>query len=68
MMCQKPSYDDDSIDQCEISSSIIGRWEVWTLFDNSGEIPKVIALEKDKTVRIMDTNTYTALVKRYGRV
>jgi predicted ABC-type ATPase len=42
--------------------------KVWTLFDNSGEIPKVIALEKDKTVRIMDRNTYTALVKRYGRV
>jgi hypothetical protein len=42
--------------------------KVWTLFDNSGEIPKVIALEKDKTIRTMDRNTYTALVKRYGRV
>jgi predicted ABC-type ATPase len=41
---------------------------VWTLFDNSGEIPRVIASEKGKTIRIMNRNTYTALVKRYGRV
>jgi predicted ABC-type ATPase len=40
---------------------------VWTLFDNSGEVPKVIALERDQTVRIIDRSTYTALVKRYGR-
>jgi predicted ABC-type ATPase len=41
--------------------------EVWTLFDNSGEIPKVIAFERDETTRIIDRSTYTALVKRYGR-
>ena len=40
---------------------------VWTLFDNSGEIPEVIALERDETIRIIDRSTYTALVKRYGR-
>jgi len=41
--------------------------KVWTLIDNSGEVPKVIALERDEMVRIMDRSTYTALVKRYGR-
>jgi predicted ABC-type ATPase len=41
--------------------------KAWTLFDNSGEVPKVIALEKDEMVRIIDRSTYTALVKRYGR-
>jgi len=41
--------------------------EVWTLFDNSGEIPKVIAFERDENTRILDKSTYTALVKRYGR-
>ena len=41
---------------------------VWTLFDNSGEIPKVIALERDKTIRIIDRGTYTSLVKRYCHI
>ena len=41
--------------------------KAWTLFDNSGEVPKVIALEKDEMVRIIDRSTYTALAKRYGR-
>jgi predicted ABC-type ATPase len=41
--------------------------KVWTLFDNWGEVPKVIALERDEMVRIIDRSTYTALVKRYGR-
>jgi predicted ABC-type ATPase len=40
---------------------------VWTLFDNSGEIPNVIAFGRDETIRIIDRSTYTALVKRYGR-
>ena len=40
----------------------------WTLFDNSGQIPTVIALEKDKAVRIINGDTYNALVKRYGRI
>jgi predicted ABC-type ATPase len=42
--------------------------EVWTLFDNSGEVPKLIAWERDKTIRIIEKTTYAALVKRYGRV
>ena|SRR5580692_13186136 len=41
--------------------------KVWTLLDNSGEVAKVIALERDEMVRIIDRSTYTALVKRYGR-
>ena len=41
--------------------------EVWTLFDNPGKTPKMIALERDKTICIIDKGTYTALVKRYGR-
>ena len=41
--------------------------KVWTLIDNSGEVPKVIALETDEMIRIIDRSTYTALVKRYGR-
>jgi predicted ABC-type ATPase len=40
----------------------------WTLFDNSGETPAVISLEKDGRVRIIDKDLYTALVKRYGRI
>ena len=41
--------------------------KVWTLIDNSGEVPKVIALERDEMIRIIDRSAYTALVKRYGR-
>jgi len=41
--------------------------KVWTLFDNSGEIPNVIAFERDETIRIIGRSAYTALVKRYGR-
>ena len=41
--------------------------KAWTLIDNSGEVPKVTALERDEMVRMIDRNTYTALVKRYGR-
>lgn len=40
----------------------------WTLFDNSGEAPTVLALSKDKKVRIMNKSIYTALVKRYGPI
>lgn len=45
-----------------------GLADRWTLFDNSGETPTVIALEKDSRVRIMDKGLYTALVRRYGRI
>jgi predicted ABC-type ATPase len=40
----------------------------WTLFDNSGATPTVVALEKDKRVRIMNKSLYSALIKRYGRI
>jgi predicted ABC-type ATPase len=39
----------------------------WTLFDNSGEVPEVVALEKNKSVRIINKSLYSTLVKRYGR-
>ena len=38
----------------------------WTLFDNSGAIPRVVAFEKSEEVRIIDDNVFGALVKRYG--
>ncbi|MGB0119133.1 MAG: zeta toxin family protein [Terriglobales bacterium] len=40
----------------------------WTLFDNSDATPTVVALEKDKRLRIMNKSLYSALVKRYGRI
>lgn len=40
----------------------------WTLFDNSGATPTVVALEKDGRVRIMNRSLYSALVKSYGRI
>lgn len=40
----------------------------WTLFDNSDATPAVVALEKDKRVRIMNKSLYSALVKRYGPI
>lgn len=39
---------------------------VWTLFDNSGATPTVVAFEKNAGVRIMDKTLYRALVERYG--
>jgi predicted ABC-type ATPase len=42
--------------------------DVWMLFDNSGQVPRVVALERDKRVRIIKKGVYTALVNRYGRV
>jgi predicted ABC-type ATPase len=38
----------------------------WTLFDNSGAIPRVVAFEKSEEVRIIDDNVFGALVKHYG--
>ena len=38
----------------------------WTLFDNSGAIPRVVAFEKSEEVRMIDDNVFGALVKRYG--
>jgi predicted ABC-type ATPase len=41
--------------------------DAWTLFDNSGAIPKVVALGKGEEVRIINKRIHTALVTRYGR-
>jgi len=41
--------------------------DVWTLFDNSGQVPEVVALGRDKRVRTIRKGVYTALVNRYGR-
>ena len=41
--------------------------KVWTLFDNSGETPNVIAFQRDETTRIIEKSAYAELVKRYGR-
>jgi predicted ABC-type ATPase len=40
----------------------------WTLFDNSGESPRVIAFEKTKSLRIINKTVYGALVERYGNL
>jgi predicted ABC-type ATPase len=39
----------------------------WTLFDNSGAIPSVVALERDETIRIINKGFYKALIQRYDR-
>jgi predicted ABC-type ATPase len=39
----------------------------WTLFDNSGKVPQVMATEKNKRVRIIKQGVYTSLVSQYGR-
>ena len=39
----------------------------WTLFDNSGATPRVVAFEKSEEVRIIDDDLFEALVKRYDR-
>jgi len=41
--------------------------DVWALFDNSGKVPQVIALERDKRVRIIKKGAYTGLISQYGR-
>jgi len=40
----------------------------WTVFDNSGETPNVIAFEKHRQVRIMEPAIYNGLVARYGKI
>ena len=34
--------------------------KVWTLIDNSGEVPKVIALERDEMIRITKEHLHCA--------
>jgi predicted ABC-type ATPase len=38
----------------------------WTLFDNSGAAPTVIAFEKQGNLRIMNGEVYQTLIARYG--
>ncbi len=38
----------------------------WSLFDSSGGIPTLIALEKRGNLRIMDRAIYDSLIDRYG--
>ncbi len=38
----------------------------WTLFDNSGEAPSVIAVEDNRSVRIINKDVYGAVVERFG--
>ena len=42
--------------------------DFWTLFDNSGATPRVVAFEKNEEVRILDKSLYSALVERYGHL
>jgi len=68
MMCPNRSFAGASTDPCKISCFTIGPWlRFGRCLTNSGKTPKMIALERDKTIRIIDKGTYTALVKRYGR-
>ncbi|MGB6875387.1 MAG: zeta toxin family protein [Candidatus Acidiferrales bacterium] len=39
----------------------------WTLFDNSGAVPAVIAFEKGGNPRIMNRELYDSLITRYGK-
>jgi predicted ABC-type ATPase len=39
----------------------------WTLFDNSGQVPKAIAIGRGERIRIMRKDVYTSLVSQYGR-
>jgi predicted ABC-type ATPase len=38
----------------------------WVLFDNSGKVPSVVALEDQEGVRIIERSIYSGLIKRYG--
>ncbi len=42
--------------------------DFWALFDNSGAIPRMVAVEKGEEIRIMRKGLYRGLVKRYGRI
>ena len=42
--------------------------DAWMLFDNSGEAPRVIALEGSGNLRIINKTTYAALVEHYGNI
>jgi predicted ABC-type ATPase len=39
----------------------------WILYDNSAATPKIVASERQNEIRIIETEQYNGLVKRYGR-
>lgn len=41
--------------------------DTWTLFDNSGDAPEIIAFEKDKKLHIIEKGIYDDLVSHYGQ-
>ena len=68
-MRPRRSAAEDSIAPCTIFWSTIATWRMsGRLFDNSSQVPKVVALERDKRVRIIRNGVYAALVNRYGRI
>jgi predicted ABC-type ATPase len=40
--------------------------DYWTLFDNSGAAPTIIAVEKQRNLHIIDGELYNALIRHYG--
>jgi predicted ABC-type ATPase len=44
-----------------------GLADSWTLFDNSGATPNVIAFEKQGEIRIIEREIYRGLDARYGK-
>ena len=38
--------------------------EPWTIFDNSGEVPKMVAFEEFGTVKIIDPDTFSLILKQ----
>jgi|SRR5437588_5561625 len=39
--------------------------DTWTIFDNSGPVPSIIALERENHLRIMNKAAYGALINRH---
>jgi BRCT domain type II-containing protein len=42
--------------------------DFWILFDNSGKVPAMIAVEKQSKLHIIDEDFYNALIRQYGAV
>jgi len=42
--------------------------DVWTLFDNSGKSPEMVAFAKGDDLRIINQRAYSSLVRRYGPI
>jgi predicted ABC-type ATPase len=53
-----------------IHNFLVRYWQLansWTLFDNAGATPTVIAFEKEGALRIMNREVYETLIARYGK-